>query len=396
MSMMSGLPGGFQLPRPGQGADFGLGLYHQQALAQRMQACGGFNRLMYAPPQHLPPAAGFHGGCFAGSPIPLTAGASSGGASSEAVASPRVRVREGPTAQEVKEEPQDPLRPRPGEVGMVEMLRKHGVSTPDAVYSLRKSENRFDEALQFAMDIANTREESRQLDRARLESEKEKDRAAELQRVKDKTLMVLGEVISHFPQSLLLDKEDGCATFRQFVERLSAGDGTCSQALCVFRERAITLLFLERDASRHYPENDRQIRGYFRELSRRLENHVRAGRETHAGDDGETENATEEIGAEAAETLGATARATKSGGCEGNETDENRTKQFTDSVQEEVGKLQRIMYDFPKTPGGVPEAFLDDRTRENAATLEKDGVEEDHDRNRSNRTKDSVVITIDG
>lgn len=145
-----------------------------------------------------------------------------------------------------------------------------------------------------------------------------------------------------------------------------------------------------------FPVGKTQIRGYFRELSRRLENYVRAGRETHAGDDGETENATEEIGAEAAETLGATARATKSGGCEGNETDENRTKQFTDSVQEEVGKLQRIMYDFPKTPGGVPEAFLDDRTRENAATLEKDGVEEDHDRNRSNRTKDSVVITIDG
>lgn len=83
---------------------------------------------------------------------------------------------------------------------MVEMLRKHGVSTPDAVYSLRKSENRFEVALQCAMDIANTREENRQLDRARLESEKEKDRAAALERVKDKTLMVLGEVISHFPQ----------------------------------------------------------------------------------------------------------------------------------------------------------------------------------------------------
>lgn len=114
--------------------------------------------------------------------------------------SPRVRVREGPTAQEVKEEPEDPLRPRASEVGMVEMLRKHGVSTPDAVYSLRKSGNRFEVALQCAMDIANTREESRQLDRARLESEKEKDRAAALERVKDKTLMVLGEVISHFPQ----------------------------------------------------------------------------------------------------------------------------------------------------------------------------------------------------
>lgn len=83
---------------------------------------------------------------------------------------------------------------------MVEMLRKHGVSTPDAVYSLRQCENRFDAALQFAMDIANTREESQQLDRARLESEKEKDRAAALQRVKEKTLLVHGEVISHFPQ----------------------------------------------------------------------------------------------------------------------------------------------------------------------------------------------------
>lgn len=85
MSMMSGLPGGFQLPRPEQGAGFGLGLYQQQAFAQQMQASGGLNPLMYAPPQHLPPAAGFHGGYFAGSPMPLAAGASSGGASSGAV-----------------------------------------------------------------------------------------------------------------------------------------------------------------------------------------------------------------------------------------------------------------------------------------------------------------------
>lgn len=83
---------------------------------------------------------------------------------------------------------------------MVEMLRKHGVSTPDAVYSLRQCDNQFDVALQFAMDIANTREENRLLDKARLESEKEKDRAAEVQRNEDKTLIVLGEVISHFPQ----------------------------------------------------------------------------------------------------------------------------------------------------------------------------------------------------
>lgn len=68
-------------------------------------------------------------------------------------------------------------------------------------------------------------------------------------------------VILVSPQSLLLNKEDGCTTFRQFVKRLSAGDGTCTQALCVFREKAITLLFLERDALRHYPESDRQVRG---------------------------------------------------------------------------------------------------------------------------------------
>lgn len=86
MSMMSGLPGGFQLPRPEQGAGFGLGLYQQQTFAQRMQASGGLNPLMYAPPQHLqPPAAGFHTGYFAESPMPLAAGASSGGTSSEAV-----------------------------------------------------------------------------------------------------------------------------------------------------------------------------------------------------------------------------------------------------------------------------------------------------------------------
>lgn len=38
------------------------------------------------------------------------------------------------------------------------------------------------------------------------------------------------------------------------------GDGTCTQALCAFREKATTLLFLERDAFRHYPESDYQVR----------------------------------------------------------------------------------------------------------------------------------------
>lgn len=115
-------------------------------------------------------------------------------------ASPRVRVREGPSAQEVKEEPADPLSPRPEEVGMVDMLRRHGVNTPDAVHCLRQSGNRVDVALRYAMDMTNTRRENRQTDMARVESEKEKDRAAEQQRQEDKILMVLGEVIPHFPK----------------------------------------------------------------------------------------------------------------------------------------------------------------------------------------------------
>lgn len=139
----------------------------------------------------------------------------------------------------------------------------------------------------------------------------------------------------------------------------------------------------------------KQIRGYFRKLSERLQNHVVARRETDEADQWETEGATGKDKAETAKTLSATGRATKSSDSDGNQTDEDRTKRLTARVEEEVGKLQRIMYHFPKRPGGVPDAFLGDRTGENAATLEKDGVEEDHDRNRLNRTEDSVVITID-
>lgn len=231
-------------------------------------------------------------------------------------APPRARVREGSAAQEVKEEPEDTLQPRPDEVEMVQTLRRYGVTTPDAVHSLRESGNRVEVALQLALDIAKTREENKAMDEARLESEREKDLAAERQSLEDKALKVLGEVTSHFPkvrgghlpfwkpfayvvagrsgrrvsgspalvkcgrkrrvyprantpcglstpprilpQSLLLNAEDGSMVFRQFVDRL-AGDGTCTQAMCVFREKATSLLFLERDAFRHYPESDYQV-----------------------------------------------------------------------------------------------------------------------------------------
>lgn len=115
-------------------------------------------------------------------------------------APPRARVREGSAGQEVKEEPEDTLQPRPDEVEMVQTLRRYGVSTPDAVHSLRESGNRVEVALQLALDTAKTREENKAMDKARLESEKEKDLAAQRQSLEDKALKVLGEVTSHFPK----------------------------------------------------------------------------------------------------------------------------------------------------------------------------------------------------
>eukprot|EP00752_Nemacystus_decipiens_P003329 g3080.t1 len=206
------------------------------------------------------------------------------------------------------------------------------------------------------------------MDEARLESEKEKDLAAERRSLEDKALKVLGEVTSHFPKSLLLNAEGGCTMFRQFVERLSAEDGTCTQALCAFREKATTLLFLERDAFRHYPESDHQIRGYFRKVIERLQDRVAAGRAVNEGGHAETE---------------------------GESAEDRTTNHLTARVGEEVEALQQILYHFPKTPGGVPDAFLDIRGGKSVATLEKDGVEEDHDRNQSARPKDPVVVTIE-
>lgn len=83
---------------------------------------------------------------------------------------------------------------------MVQTLRRYGVTTPDAVHSLRKCGHQVEVALQLALETAKTRAENKAMDKARLESEKEKDRAAERQSLEDKTLKVLGEVTSHFPK----------------------------------------------------------------------------------------------------------------------------------------------------------------------------------------------------
>lgn len=111
----------------------------------------------------------------------------------------------------------------------------------------------------------------------------------------------------------------------------------------------------------------KQIRGYFRKVSQRLQDRASAGEPEEGGHDG----------------------------TEGESAEDRRTKHLTARVGEEVKALQQILYHFPKTPGGVPDAFLDIRGGGSVATLEKDGVEEDHDRNRSARPKDPVVVTIE-
>lgn len=73
------------------------------------------------------------------------------------------------------------------------------------------------------------------------------------------------------------------------------------------------------------------------------------------------------------------------------------TEGLTARVTKEVEALQQILYMFPSTPGGVPDAFLE--RSKHAATLTADGVEEllhpSSATDRSGRSEDRVVITVD-
>lgn len=105
------------------------------------------------------------------------------------------------SAQEVKEEPDDTaLRPTEAEVPLLESLRAHGVPTDDAVQSLRRKGHNFTAALKYALDMMTARNENRQEDMVRLESEKEKDRVADEQRLEEKTLTVLGDIQPQFQE----------------------------------------------------------------------------------------------------------------------------------------------------------------------------------------------------
>lgn len=111
------------------------------------------------------------------------------------------RAREGPAAEEVKEEPDDAaFHPTEAEAPMVQVLQDRGVPHDDAVQSLRRSGHDVHAALRHALETLTDRENSRREDMARYESEKEKEKAAAVQRQEDMTLTVLGDIAPRFQQ----------------------------------------------------------------------------------------------------------------------------------------------------------------------------------------------------
>lgn len=112
---------------------------------------------------------------------------------------PQVRRREGSAAEEVKEEPDDTaLRPTEAERSSVEIIRKHGVPTDDAVLCLRQNGHNLSAALEQAIETVSNRTNCQMEDRARLESEKEKEKVAAQRREEDMTLSVLGDIEPRF------------------------------------------------------------------------------------------------------------------------------------------------------------------------------------------------------
>lgn len=136
-----------------------------------------------------------------------------------------------------------------------------------------------------------------------------------------------------------------------------------------------------------------QVRGYFSKLAERLEKCVAGGK---AKVDGAGEKAAGETIAVKGPAV--TGKAQGASRCEGAQAAKDyATEGLTACVTNEVEALQRILYMFPKTPGGVPDEFME--RSENVATLKNDGVEEvfhqSADASRSGRGGDRVVVTVD-
>lgn len=148
-----------------------------------------------------------------------------------------------------------------------------------------------------------------------------------------------------------------------------------------------------------------QVRRYFRELIERLQNSdaVCKTEGSNAVGEGEaSDGAAAGKTPRVAESASVPAFAERGQGSDCGRKDNQavsdaETEGLTARVTEEVEALQQILYMFPSTPGGVPDAFLE--RSKHAATLTADGVEEllhpNSAADRSGRNKGRVVITVD-
>ena len=142
------------------------------------------------------------------------------------------------------------------------------------------------------------------------------------------------------------------------------------------------------------------MRRYFRGLIERLEKSV-AARETDEDEEasgGTAAGKTPRVaGMASVPDFGERGQGSNSGRKNSQADLDEQTGGLTARVTEEVEALQHILYMFPSTPGGVPDAFLERSTP--AATLTADGVEElvrpSSADGRSARSEDRVVITVD-
>lgn len=113
------------------------------------------------------------------------------------VVTPRVRLREGASAEEIKEEP-EVLCPTAEELSPVAVLRSHGLNTDEAVRFLRRNGHNLQAAIQQAVDTVFNRRSCQLEDRVRLESEKERDRVASQRRDDEMSLAVVGDIVPRF------------------------------------------------------------------------------------------------------------------------------------------------------------------------------------------------------
>ncbi|CAM9828313.1 unnamed protein product [Discosporangium mesarthrocarpum] len=247
--------------------------------------------------------------------------------------------------EEVKEEEDDDLlRPTPGEAPLVATLMSRGLPADDALLSLRACGNQVQAAFTHALQSLAGREESRAVDAARLESEKEKEKIEEQARREELELTVHGDIIGKFQESFLLDEREGCKNFREAIVDMCSGKGSSSSEMCAFRENAVKLLFLERKTLKWYREARPQVQGYFRKLIGRLE------------------------------SLGSGAAGARECSNTGLEAEAQIFGPLAEAVGKEISTLREILFSMPTTSGGVPDAFLE--CIEHMATLDEDGVQE--------------------